>query len=117
MTCITNASLAEILGTPGTLDLTWRVLREAEAVARAKGVALGRDVVEASMARFQERKDTMISSMKVDLDRGNPLEVGVLNGAVSKIGKMVGVSTPVNDFISSCLTIHNSRAISNRRMK
>lgn len=117
MTCITNASLAEILDTPGTLDLTWRVLREAEAVARAKGVALGRDVVEASMARFQERKDTMISSMKVDLDRGNPLEVGVLNGAVSKIGKKVRVSTPVNDFITSCLNIHHRRAISNQGMK
>ena len=66
---------------------------------------------------FQERKDTMISSMKVDLDRGNPLEVGVLNGAVSKIGKKVRVSTPVNDFITSCLNIHHRRAISNQGMK
>ena len=116
MMCITNGSLAEVLDTPETLDLTWRVLREGEAVARAEGVALDADVVEAAMTRFQEGKHSMLSSMKVDLDRGNPLEVGVLNGAVARLGGQLGVPTPVNAFITSCLAVQYARAMANRNL-
>ena len=42
-------------------------------------------------------------SMKVDLERGNPLELEAVNGAISRMGKELGVSTPINDFIYACL--------------
>ena len=62
------------------------------------------------MAGFQEYKEDLISSMHLDLEAGNPLEIAFLNGAVSRIGKEVGVETPVNDFITACLSIADSRA-------
>ena len=110
MTCITRAAFAEVLDTPETLALTRTVLREVEAVARAKGIGLDGDVVETMMARFQERKAGLTSSMFTDLERGDRLEVGVLNGAVARYGRELGVATPVNDFITACLTVSHNRA-------
>ena len=110
MTCATRSSFPEVLDTPEALDLTWRVMREAEAVARASGVELDGDVVENTMAEFEETRDELTSSMFLDLEAGNPLELSLLNGAVSRIGKEVGVETPVNDFIAACLSVANKRA-------
>ena len=110
MTCITNAPFSEVLDTPQTLDLTWRVLREAASVGRASGVSLSDTIVEETMDEFQSSEEELTSSMHLDLQRGNRLEVGVLNGAVVRIGKDVGVDTPVNEFITACLTVAHNRA-------
>lgn len=104
MTCITRAPFAEVLSTPETLDLTWRVMREVKAVAGAADAGLAPDVVESTMAAFEEAVGRLTSSMFTDLERGNPLEVDVLNGAVARLGKELGVATPVNDLITACLT-------------
>ena len=48
--------------------------------------------------------------MFTDLKRGNQLEIDVLNGAVSRIGKEVGIPTPANDFITACLLIADKAA-------
>ena len=110
MSCITRASIAEVLDTPETLDLTRRVMREAADVGRAQGVNLDDDIVESSMAHLQEGKQDAISSMYLDLEAGNPLEVSVLNGAVSEAGREVGVATPINDFITACLSLADNKA-------
>ena len=111
MICITRASFAEILGTPEAEDLTLRVMREAEAVARAKGVNVDRDLVERMMERFRATDGPSISSMYEDLKRGGRLEVGVLNGAVARLGGELGVETPVNGFIAGCLMVVHNRAV------
>ncbi len=110
MMCITRATFAEVLDTPATLELTWKLMREVEAVGRAKGVDLDADVVEQTMAKHQGTKHNIWSSMRTDLDRGNRLEVGVLNGAVARMGVETGVQTPVNSFIAACLSIPDARA-------
>jgi 2-dehydropantoate 2-reductase len=110
MTCITRGSFAEVMNTPGSRDLARRVVQEVVDVAAARRVSLGHDMVESTMAQFERSKDDLRSSMHLDLERGRPLELGVLNGAVSDIGKEVAVPTPVNDFIASCLTVADARA-------
>ena len=54
------------------MDLTWRVMREAAAVGRASGVALDDDVVETTMAEFQDSSEELTSSMFLDLDAATP---------------------------------------------
>ena len=114
MICITRASFAEILGTPEAEDLTWRVMREAEAVAGAKGVNVDGDLVERTMERFRATDGPSISSMYEDLKRGGRLEVEVLNGAVARLGKEVGVETPANELIAACLMVAHNRAVARR---
>ncbi len=114
MTCITRSSFTEVLETPVTKDMTWRVMCEVDAVAKARGVRLGEGFVDGVMSQFVESRGEMMSSMYNDLQMGNPLEVNVLNGAVSRIGKEVGVPTPANDFITACLTPAHVRALLTR---
>ncbi len=110
MTCITRSPFPEVLETPATREMTLTVMREVVAVAEARGVDLGEGFAESAMAQFVEARGQMMSSMYNDLMSGNPLEVNVLNGAVSRIGRQVGVPTPANDFITACLAPAHNRA-------
>lgn len=110
MTCIVRSPFEQVVETPETLGLVQGVLSEVDAVARAKGVDIDDDIVGKTMARFQGADRTATSSMFTDLQRGRPLEVGVLNGAVSRMGMEVGVDTPLNDFIFACLSVSDRQA-------
>ena len=115
MTCITRTAMADVLHTSETLELSWRVMRETEQVALAMNVKLSADVVESTMADFQASEEALVSSMYQDLMAGNPLELAVINGAVSRLGKEVGIGTPVNDFIIECLAVADRLARSARK--
>ena len=111
MTCITHSSFAEVMDTPATADMTLQVLEEAAAVGRAAGVNLDDGLVESIMGDFVHDKDHLISSMHADLSAGKPMEFGNLNGKVSELGGQLGVPTPINDFITACLTPQHERAL------
>ena len=110
MSCITRARLEEVLDNEALSKMTMAVMREARAAGTASGVALPSDIVETTKAELQQHKCELVSSMYLDLMAGRPLEVDVINGAVSAIGNRFGVSTPVNDFISACLSLADKRA-------
>jgi 2-dehydropantoate 2-reductase len=105
MTCISRASFADVVDTPEAAGLMQGVLREVADVGRARGLALPDGIVESTMRTLQTSKAEMVSSMYQDLQAGRPLEVGVLNGAVSRMGEEAGVETPANDFIAATLAV------------
>ena len=115
MTCITHSSFAEVMDTPATAAMALQVLEEAAAVGRASGVNLDDALVDSIMRGFVEDKDHLISSMHADLSAGKPMEFGNLNGKVSELGARLGVPTPINDFITACLTPQHERAMSQGR--
>lgn len=115
MMCITREAMASILASAETLELTKAVMKESATVARVKGVAVDDDIENQHLTYFREHKEVLFSSMYLDLVRGNPLEVDVLNGAVARIGREVDVATPVNDFIVACLRPYDLKAREARR--
>jgi 2-dehydropantoate 2-reductase len=110
MSCITRASFSEVLETQETYALTMQVMAEALKVGQSSGVPLDDELPNSVMAGFLEEKGGLISSMHTDLMAGNPLEVSLINGAVARIGREVGVATPANSFIAACLAIADNRA-------
>lgn len=111
MWCLTRATtFSEILQNPPTRGLAFRVMQEAAATAAARDVPLDSSIAEDTLAYFDENSSDLTSSMLLDLKRGKPIEVGVLNGAVSRLGNAAGVPTPVNDFIYWCLSVHDKNA-------
>lgn len=104
MSCVTRAPFEQVLRTPETLAMTEQVMREAYNVGKASGVGLDDALVETTLADFLEEKG-FVSSMYLDLIAGNPLELDVLNGAVFRIGKELGIATPANEFIAASLRI------------
>jgi len=110
MTCLARARFEQVLDNPQTYKLAIQVMSETKAVADAEGIGLPANIVETTMDDFMSHKSELVSSMHQDLLSGRPLEVNVINGAVSQMGKIHDVSTPINDVITSCLSLPNAMA-------
>ena len=103
MMCITRESINQILTTEDSFNLTKGVIAEVANVARSMAIKLPDKIEDEQMNYLLEHKEMAVSSMFMDLTNGNPLEVDVLNGAVSKLGKQNNIETPLNDFICEAL--------------
>jgi 2-dehydropantoate 2-reductase len=84
-------------------ELVVTVLREAESVGRAVGIALDDDLFDRTMAYIDGYARDLHASMHTDLERGNPLELEALNGAVVRLGSEGRVATPMNRCIHALL--------------
>lgn len=84
-------------------ELVMEVLREAESVGRAAGIALDDDLFDRTMSYIDGYARDLHASMHTDLERGNPLELEALNGAIVRLGSEAGVPTPMNQCIYALL--------------
>lgn len=91
---------------PQTRRFLLDVMREVVAVGRAHGVNLPDDYAEVRLKLADDVAYDMTSSMHHDLERGNPLEVRWLAGAVVELGRAKGVPTPLNRAIADILALH-----------
>jgi 2-dehydropantoate 2-reductase len=82
-----------------------RALREVIAVAHASGVALRADVEEGILGFTRSLPGVMKPSFLLDLESGGPTELDDLSGAVSRLGRLAGVETPVHDVATAALSV------------
>ena len=87
---------------PGRL-LIERLVREAVAVARARGVALPEGEEEGILRFFGTLPPGMKPSLLLDVEAGGPTEIDDLSGAVSRLGRLSGVETPAHDTATAAL--------------
>ncbi len=80
----------------GGRELLQALASECVAVGRARGVALPEGWDAQVHARFDELGGAVKPSMLLDLERGNPLELEWLSGAVLRLGDAAGVETPAS---------------------
>ena len=106
MSCITRATFEEIINNKLGKHVTESLLEETYSVALANGANISKHVVSEIMNHFINQKDKLVSSMYKDMVDGNPMEVDVINGAVSKSGKEYGIPTPINDLIYAALSLY-----------
>jgi 2-dehydropantoate 2-reductase len=90
---------------PQTRAFLLDVMREVVAVGRAHDVPLAEDYAEKRLAFADGVAPEMTSSMHHDLERGKPLEVRWLSGAVVELGREVGVETPLNRAVADILAL------------
>jgi len=84
---------------PETWEMAKRIVYEADSVARAHGVVMQGDEIEAVIALLEGVSPSATVSMQRDIMEGRPSELEVQNGAIVRLGLDAGVPTPVNDFI------------------
>lgn len=111
MTSLTRCPIGAVIADPDLWSMFERAVQESVAVARGRGVNLPEsmegDILKAVAAMPPESKSSMLG----DLERGKPLELPWLSGAIVRIGREVGVPTPTHDFITAALKPHvNGRA-------
>lgn len=95
---------------PDTRGLLKGAIKEIIAVARAKGVNLPDDQSQRTLAFIDGLDPSATASMQRDIMEGKPSELESQNGAVVRLGREMGVPTPVNKFIYSCLLPQESGA-------
>ena len=99
-------TIGPIRENPQTRSFLLDVMREVVAVGRAHGVNLPADYAEVRLKLADDVAYDMTSSMHHDLERGNPLEVRWLAGALVELGRDRGVPTPLNRAIADILALH-----------
>ena len=93
---VPNGQLVEI---PAAGELMAQAVAEAVAVCRAKGIRLPYGDPLGRVQQVARATATNRASMLQDVLRGVPTEIGVINAAIVREGKRLGVDTPVNQFI------------------
>ncbi len=95
---IGNMTIKQVFAVPALRETAFEALDEAVEVARAEGVDLNaaetREVID-QIAGPTGTGDNK-SSLCVDILNRRPCEIDVINGAVVKLGRKHGISTPVN---------------------
>ena len=115
MTALTRRPLGDILGYDGTARMAREVMREVYRLALAMGIPLEPEA-DATNYHFMARQHpSSKGSMCHDLEAGRRLEIDSLCGYVSRMGRVHGVATPLNDCIYDTLKLEDLQAA--RRLK
>jgi 2-dehydropantoate 2-reductase len=102
---LSRSAIGPLRATPLGQLLIERAVREVVSVARARKVALADDEAERTIKTMNGLPDAMKPSLLVDLEAGRPTEIDDLSGAVSRLGKLSGVETPVHDTAAAAIGV------------
>jgi 2-dehydropantoate 2-reductase len=106
ITSLTRLPIGPIRQDHDARALLLNVMREVVLVGRKQGIALEADFAEQQLKSAEALPATMTSSMQVDLERGNRLELPWLAGAVAKFGRELGIETPYCNAILGGLSLY-----------
>jgi 2-dehydropantoate 2-reductase len=115
-TALTRQTIGRIRADPLMRWVAETCIAETLAVGRALGVSLGAEIEQAALERLHHgMSDDAKASQLVDLERGKPLELEHLSGAVHRLGRETGVPTPVHTTVYAALKPYvHGRAIDGR---
>jgi 2-dehydropantoate 2-reductase len=113
-TALTRLPIGRLRDDPEVFWLFGAIMRETEAVGRAKGVRLPEGASERLLAGLANAPSSMMASMAHDLVRGNRLELPWLAGKVVALGRELGVATPVNTTVFAALKPYADGASADR---
>ncbi|QTP59846.1 2-dehydropantoate 2-reductase [Billgrantia antri] len=100
---ISRAPIGVTRQVPETRSLIQAMLEEIDQVARGHGVAFPSDAVARAMQFIDAMPAESTSSMQRNILAGEPSELESQNGAVVRLGRSVGVETPVHALIYAAL--------------
>ena len=105
MTSLTRSSIGAIREDADCRVLLQGAVQEVLDLAKAKEIRICLSDPEEVMKMYDSMPYEMTSSMHYDVVNGKPLELDWLNGAVIRLSREVGLSTPVNGFIYGALKL------------
>lgn len=96
LTALYNRTNGQLLTSCAARGRLKNIVREAETVARACGIPIHSDPLQATLAICKSTARN-ISSMLQDRRNRRPTEIDAINGAVIRTGKKLGIATPFNE--------------------
>ena len=92
-----RAPVGEVLSNPMGKGVLLEALSEVIRVGRARGVNWAANDEKATVDAIASLPFGMKPSFLVDLERGGPTELDVLSGTVLRLGRKLGIATPVHE--------------------
>ncbi len=99
----TNSDYQEMRSIPETRAIIQGAIEEALTVGRARGAPILDDSLAWSMTALDQFPGTGRASLAKDFLAGNRVELDGLTGVVVRMGRAVGVPTPINDTLYAIL--------------
>jgi 2-dehydropantoate 2-reductase len=93
LSALTTSTLDRLAGQPDLRDISRTMMREAQVVAEALGVKFGVDIERRIDGALEVGAHK--TSMLQDLERGRPMEIDALLGAVVELGSLTGNEMPM----------------------
>jgi 2-dehydropantoate 2-reductase len=106
MTAVTRCPIGPVVADPDLFAMLQAALRESIAVGRASQIPFAENIFDNILKSMMEMPPVTKSSMLEDLERGRPLELPWLSGALVRIGEAAGVATPTHRTIVTLLRPH-----------
>ena len=108
ITALTGCSAAEVLLLKETREIVRKTMEEVIAVASALGIKLSEELPERTIAHT-EKQGEIRTSMLVDIEKRQKMEIDGLNGVICRKGEEKGVPTPTNDVLYGMIKSINKR--------
>jgi len=106
-----DATIGELRSKPSSRALLEDAMREVEAVARARGIALPPTVVAGTMAFVEDQPAGATTSLQRDLLEGRPSELDAWTGAVVRLAGESGIDVPLHRLLLEVLTSRHPGAL------
>ncbi len=95
---------------PETREIAIRAMHEMIAIAKARGIDLGDDAIERTLARYDGMAPDSTSSLQRDIIEGKPSELEAQAGAIVRMAHEAKVATPVCETLYALLLPQERRA-------
>ncbi|WP_372769079.1 ketopantoate reductase family protein [Lutibacter sp.] len=107
---LTRVTVGEMLSSPQLKKMMRQIAEEIVAIAKAKGVYLSDDLIEKQFQIIESQPYNTTSSLQRDMMEGKPSELEAQTGTIVKMGLELGIPTPANAFIYTCLLPQEKKA-------
>ncbi len=100
---LTRATIGEMYAHPELNKMLRKTATEIHQIAQIKKIALPQNIVDGIMGFIGKQPFDATASTQRDIMEGKPSELHNFNGYIVKEGKKLGIETPTNAFIYTCL--------------
>lgn len=100
---VSQAPIGVLLKLPETRQLLLDSMQEIYQLGLTQGVDLKEDCIAKTIAVLESLPDSSTTSMQQDMAKRKPSELDEQSGAIVRLGKTLGIDTPVNRFILDSL--------------
>jgi 2-dehydropantoate 2-reductase len=106
---VSDMTVGEVMADPDMAKVSAACATEAFDVARKKGVKLGFDDPVAYTREFASKIPAARPSVLLDLINKRSSEIDVINGAIPRVGRELGLAAPVNEAITALVHARERR--------
>ncbi len=111
ITSLCRSTAGEVLDTPETRELFVQAMEEVESIALKQEIALAPDIVQSTLSFVEGVEPSATSSMQRDVAADRPFELEAFSGTIVRLGRQLGVKTPIHDTIYALLLPALKRAL------